>query len=301
MRFPILALALLNALAGFLVFTATDGTAVHQPTDTNAEQPSTGAPVRIIPCSAAAADWVALLVAPDRVAALPEQVAKYSVPASADAWSDIPRFAEVEAESLLSRRPDLVLVSPFTKPSTVLRIREAGLAVVEIVEPGTWEGILASGRRVAEATGTLDAWPEVAAALEARRQALAASHPAEAPRILPFGNYGTENFTSGASSTIDLALRLAGCANHATTLGIEGPGSLSVEQILAEPFDWFLVGGAGPDNPSTRALRGNGRLAELEPVQQERFLTLSAALYSSGSHTILDAAEAIAEALAAGR
>ena len=128
--------------------------------------------------------------------------------------------------------------------------------------------------------------------------ALAALHPDPAPRVLPYGNYGTENFTSGAGATIDLALRLAGCVNHAATLGIEGPGSISVEQILAEPFDWFLMGGDGPDNPSTRALGANGRLAGLEPVREERFLVLSPALYSSGSHTILDAAEALAASLA---
>ncbi|MEC8495099.1 MAG: hypothetical protein VXZ39_09255, partial [Planctomycetota bacterium] len=72
----------------------------------------------------------------------------------------------------------------------------------------------------------------------------------------------------------------------------------SVEQILAEPFDWFLMGGDGSDNPSTRAVRANERLAGLAPVRGERFIVLPPDLYSSGSHTILDAAEAIVASLA---
>ena len=299
MRIPLLILVLLNVAAAVLVAGGRDGAAISA--SPAVAPPSAAGPARIIPCSAAAADWVALLVPPERVAALPEQVARYSILGDAEAWSSTPRFAAVEAESLLARSPDLVLVSRFTTPATVHRIEEAGLEVVVVVEPGSWEGILEAGRQVAEVTGTLDAWPGVAASLEERRAALAALHPDPAPRVLPYGNYGTENFTSGAGATIDLALRLAGCENHAATLGIEGPGSISVEQILAEPFDWFLMGGSAPDNPSTRALRSNGRLAELEPVQNERFLTLSSALYSSGSHTILDAAEVIAESLASDR
>lgn len=296
MRIPLLILVLLNVAAAVLVLGGRDGAAIGE--SSTIAPPSPAGPARIIPCSAAAADWVALLVPPGRVAALPEQVARYSIIGDSEAWSDTPRFAAVETESLLARRPDLVLVSRFTTPATVQRIREAGLEVVVVVEPGSWEGILEAGRLVAEATGTLDAWPRVAASLEARRKALAAARPDPAPRILPYGNYGTENFTSGAGATIDLALRLAGCVNHAATLGIEGPGSISVEQILAEPFDGFLMGGDGPDNPSTRAVRANGRLAGLAPVRDEQFVVLPPHLYSSGSHTILDAAETIAASLA---
>lgn len=294
MRSFLLILAALNVVAAYHVLTAQDGEAAGG----FAPVEATDLPTRIVPCSASAADWLAALVEPDRIAALPEQVAKWSTHGRDEELADVPRFARVEAEALLGQRPDLVLVSPpITNAATIRRIQEAGVPVVDVLLPESWDDILASGRAVAEATGTLERWETLEAELEARREALARNAPANPPRILPFGNYGTENYTSGAGTTLDLALRLAGCTNHATTLGIEGPGSVSVEEILARPFDWFLVGGESPDNPSTRALASNERLQTLPPVEDRRYVQLSSALYSSASFTILRAAETIQEAV----
>ena len=225
MRIPLLILVLLNVAAAVLVLGGRDGPAISE--SSAIASPSPAGPARIIPCSAAAADWVALLVPPGRVAALPEQVARYSIIGDSEAWSDTPRFAAVETESLLARSPDLVLVSRFTAPATVQRIKEAGLEVVVVVEPGTWEGILEAGRLVAEATGTLEAWPGVAASLEARREALAVAHPdphvsspATAPRTSP---------RAPAPSIWLCGWRLRELRRPSGSRS----GSISVEQILA--------------------------------------------------------------------
>lgn len=250
---------------------------------------------KMIPCSSAAADWVSALVDPARVAAIPEQIEKFSaMRLDPEAWKDHPRFYKVDAENMLAYAPSLVLVSPFTNPSTVERMREVGLQVLVVREPTTWPELIASGDAVAAATGTEERWATFRSELEARREALRAGAHAHPLRIMPYGNYGADSYTSGADSTIDLALSLAGVHNHARDLGLESSASVAVETLLASPFDAFLVSGSRAKSQSASSLRGNALLQSLTAVAEERMIYLDDALYSSGSFTILDAAEQIA-------
>ena len=249
-----------------------------------------------MPCSAAAADWVGALVDPARVAAVPEQVEKYStLRLDPETWKDHPRFYRVDAENVLAYGPDLVLVSPLTNPATVERMREVGLEVLVVEEPTTWPQLLEAGQAVAEATGTEIRWKAFRSELEARRQALQERSPARPLRVLPYGNFGADSYTSGAGTTIDLAISLSGQRNHARDLGLESSANISAETLLAGPFDAFVVGGTKGASQSAAALRGNPLLQGLAPVAGERMIYLHDALYSSGSFTILDAAEQIAD------
>lgn len=296
MRVPLLVLVLANLACAVWILGRADGSALGA----LATGAASTEPVRVVPCSVAAADFLADLVEPARVAALPEQVRKWSKMNDApEVWGDHPLFDRVKAESVLAQGPDLVLASPQTDRAALARIREAGVRVVLVPEPTTWPGVLAAGRVVAEATATGGRWDELVADLERRRAALLSRAPATPPRVLPFGNYNTESYTAGAGTTLDLALSLAGCSNHAAALGIQGPASISAEELLTAPFDWFLVSGDSVDNTSTQALLSSDRLAALPPVRDRRFLVLPPPLYSSASHTILDAAERIAAALGA--
>lgn len=295
MRFPpvpTLVLAACAVAAITVTLRTGDGFAVGQGLNAKA---ATGVGSTMIPCSAASADWVAALVDPARVAAVPEQVEKYSVMRlDAETWKDQPRFYKVDAENVLAYAPDLVMVSPFTNPSTVERMREVGLRVLVVKEPSTWPELIASGDAVAAATGTEDRWAGFRAELEARKEALEANADANPLRIMPYGNYGADSYTSGAHSTVDLALSLAGLRNHARDLGLESSASVAAETLLASPFDAFLVSGSETKSQSASALRGNALLRDLTAVAEERMIYLEDALYASGSFTILDAAERIA-------
>ena len=104
----------------------------------------------------------------------------------------------------------------------------------------------------------------------------------------------------GADSTVDLALELAGCVNVAAEGGVLGPAPFADEELLGTDFDWIVVGGEDGRSPSAEILRGKRHLREnIDALREDRFVVLSEAQYSSGSFTILDAAEAIADAIEA--
>lgn len=292
MRFSHLAaLALLVAL-GATIFLTGDGDAVDEPEPDGA---ASGYPQRILPGSAAAADWIGRLVDPDRVVALPVQVEKWSeIRLEPEPWTDTPRFPRFTGEAVLGHRPDLVLVSPFTDAAIVARVRGAGVEVLRVVEPPDWKELIENGRRIAEAVGEETTFELLAEGLEARRDALAARPHTSTLSVLPYGNYGAEGFTSGSDTTIDLAIRTAGFRNAAAEMGVEGSGRMTDEMILSTKFDAVLVGGDVTFSQSASALIGKDALRDVPAIRDKRFIALNAALYASGSFTILDAAEEIA-------
>ncbi len=256
-----------------------------------------GAPVRILPGSAAAVDWLSALgVAPERVVALPIQSDRWSETRLHPAlWADRPRYERLSSEVALGFKPDLVLVSPFSNAAAVERIEAGGGRVLSVLEPAEWEGLLESGRSVATAVGIPDSGKSLFDSMKARRAALA-DRGARPLRVLPYGNFGGGGTTSGAGTTLDLALELAGFVNAAAAEGMVGNDDLSYEQILSMEFDAVLVLGEEDLETSSSAnvLLEAAPLAGVAAVQERRFLVLSEALYAAGSLAILDAAEELA-------
>lgn len=294
-RLPLLLIAAAGALVSFWILRSSDG---EFPASAGQGPDPGGRPVRILPGSAAAADWLAVLVPPERVVALPEQVARYSsLRLDPGPWEDHPRFASFSSEAIMAFDPDLVFVSPWTDQAMVQRVRDAGLNVVVLREPTTFEGLLGSCELVAEAVGEPEMGAAFAVELQRRRDALSASAPARAPRVLPYSNGGSGGFTAGAGTTLDLALGLAGAENAAAAAGIDGHGSLADENVLAMEFDALLVSGEDGESPTRSVLAAKDALADLPAIREGRFIQLHTALYASGSHTIMDAAERIARAL----
>ncbi len=256
-----------------------------------------GAPVRILPGSAAAVDWLAALgIAPGRVVALPVQADRWAITRlTPEVWVERPRYERLTSEVALGFQPDLVLVSPFSDASAVQRIRSGGAEVLNVLEPADWEGLLDSGRMVAAAVGAADSGAQLMESLEARKAALAA-RSARPLRVLPYGNFGGGGTTSGSGTTLDLALELAGFVNVAAASGLTGNDDLSYEQILSMKFDALLVLGEEDLVTSTSAdvLCGADAFAQVGAIRDRRFLVLSEALYAAGSLAILDAAEELA-------
>lgn len=256
-----------------------------------------GVPVRILPGSAAAVDWLAALgIEPDRVVALPVQADRWALMRlTPEPWAERPRYERLTSEVALGFKPDLVLVSPFSNASAVERIRSGGVEVLSVLEPTDWDGLLASGSALAAAVGAEESGVQLIEALGSRKTALAA-RPHAALKVLPYGNFGGGGTTAGTGTTIDLALELAGFTNAAAASGISGNDDLTHEQILSIEFDAVLVLGEEDLVTSTSAeiLCGLDVLAEVGPIRERRFLVLSEALYAAASLAIVDAAEELA-------
>lgn len=293
------------AIAGTLIALATaialrgDGSKVRLPSAVSPSdvEGAQAAPARILPGSAASVDWLSALgVDPGRIVALPVQADRWSeIRLDPTRWADRPRYERLASEVALGFKPDLVLVSPFSSAAVVERIRSGGARVLNVLEPSDWEGLLEAGLGVAAAVQAQDSGAALVETMGSRKAALAA-RSARPLRVLPYGNFGGGGTTSGAGTTLDLALELAGYINTAAASGISGNDDLSYEQILSMDFDAVLVLGEEDLKTSSSAdvLFRAAPLAGVAAIQERRFLVLSEALYAAGSVAILDAAEELA-------
>ena len=272
-------------------------------------QPS-GRAQRIVPASATAVDFVTALAEPGRVAGFPVQALEYSTLHGAPAaFRDHPRFEAWLAEPVLALAPDLVVVDPYQAVETNARLAEAGVRVHRLPEIADLDGAWRALEELASVLGTPEQrLRELRAERDGRLARLAERRAARAvePRALCYSNFGSAGWTAGAGTTIDDAMRLAGCVNVAAEAGREGHVGIDFEELLALDPDLILVSrplamGEGPagdrGGASEALLRGEPALAGLRAVREDRIVSLAAWLYATGSHEILRAAEALAAEL----
>ncbi len=299
-RRPYRLIAALVLLAGVAVFSCTrqDGPGVQRRAVGGTQ---TGLPQRVLPASVAAAEWLLELVEPGRIVALPTQIDDFSiVDAGVAPWASIPRIPSFKSELVRSFDPDLVLVSPFTDPATVARVRRRGPVVLTMHEPSTWEELMRGGRELAKAVGAEARGAAFLDQLVARRKALATRGSARALRVLPYGRYTQVGSTYGKGTTVDLALSLAGYVNVAAEAGVVRFADLSNEDVMGLDFDAFLVGGdpsaggAGLASLAADALRADPMLSGVPAIASDRILIVRSELLVAGSHLVLDASESIA-------
>jgi iron complex transport system substrate-binding protein len=265
------------------------------------------APQRVVPANAGAFDLLTELIGPERVAAWPRQIRAYSVLAEAPAgelarWEALPSYERYLAEPLLAVAADLVVSDPWGALETTARLREAGIAVLELPDIATLADVTASLRALAAALGREERAEEVIAGWRAREQALRKRNAGRGASAIAYSYYGSQGACSGADSTLAEVFALCGLTNAAGHL--RGHAPLSFEQLLALDPHWILVArlGEGEGVGGTGALlRSDPVLARLRAVREQRVLELSPRLFASTSQQMLEAAERLSERLEAAR
>lgn len=251
---------------------------------------------RVLPANSAMMDLVVALCDPDRIVAVPEPAFHWSVIAEdPQPWKGKPDFDRFTTESVLSLEPDLVLISSWTEDGPVKRLRELGVAVVEVPDADTWEELIEGIEIVAAALGEQERASSFVAGLEDRKRDLAKKH-SQPRRVMPYANFGGGGFTSGEGTTLDLAIELAGHRNASAEADILRHKEITLEEVLLIEPDLFLTG-SSRDGVAAGAtfLRSEGALSDLKAIQDDRILTISPELFSASSYRILDAAEAVAD------
>ncbi len=190
-------------------------------------------------------------------------------------------------EALLSVRPDLVLVDAYTRAETLALLAAAGVPVVRTIDPHGFDDIEANLRVLGRVTHLED---EVGAVVDAMRAELArvAEVAEEMPEWRLLSLDGALH-TYGEGSLFDAIARAAGAINVAAERGVGAFRKLDVEEVLAwRPDALVLAGEPGQPVPEWAAqLPG---LDLLPCVQQDRLLFVPAALLSTTSHHLVDAA-----------
>lgn len=257
-------------------------------------------PLRVLPANSAATDLLLQLCPRDRIVGLPGPARYWSVVADdPEAWADKPIMERFTGEAALALAPDLVITSTWSDRAPIEVLRAAGVRVVELPDAESWASLLEAITLLGAELGEVERATDLAGDLEARRAALA--DPERPPlRVLPYANFGQGGSTSGTSTTLDLVIELAGLVNVAAEAGLVRHAQLSLEEVLTLEPDVFLTA-SGRDGVAAGAsyLRGEASLADLRAVREDRIVVLPAELFSTSSHRVLDAAEALVEQLAA--
>ncbi|MBK9384648.1 MAG: ABC transporter substrate-binding protein [Planctomycetes bacterium] len=261
-----------------------------------------GAPRRVVAANAGCAEYLLDLLEPERIAALPAEIFEYAArPPERASWPETRLLARYESEAVLAHAPDLVLVTPWQPAEVGAALRRAGVPVLIVPEVRELEEareiLLFLGRIFEREPRAQELWRE----LERRAAALRERAPQPAPKVLPYANLGDGGWTAGTSTTLDFALRLAGCENLAASAGFAGHARIDLEAVAHLAPEWIAISteesASGP-SATLAALRSSPVTASLPALRAERVLRLPPRLAGSTTHHVIDAAEMLREAVA---
>jgi iron complex transport system substrate-binding protein len=250
--------------------------------------------LRIVPTTTAAAELLTLVAGPEDLLALPEQVDSWSAQDfKQGGWEKLPRFARYVAEPLLVLHPSLVVNHDWQAAETTKILASNGIRVLTLGSGTSYADLRAAIEKLG---AELEREPRARAALQAldaRVAKLAAERARFAGiRALVYTNDGAGGWASGAHTTADTMLTLAGLSNAATDLS--GHDGLSFERLLVIDPD-LIVSGAdargGTQSKTRSMIEGTQALATLRARREQRFVILPSELLSSDSQHIVDAAE----------
>jgi len=261
--------------------------------------------MRIVPGNSAATEFLAFVLGEDgahRIAALPEQVDAYStLDFTREPWVSRPRFARYAGELLIALRPDLVLTHEWQGPETTQVLRAQGVPVVVLRSARSYEDVRETVLGLGRTLGAESRVAGVVVELDRRVARLREGEGARRGlRALDYSNNGTGGWTAGAETTVDAMIRLAGMRNAAAEAGLEGHATLDFERLLAIDPDVIVVGSPARDDvgsPTRDLLETTAALSRLSAVERRRIAVLPAALLSTDSPCLVEAAEQLAAAV----
>jgi iron complex transport system substrate-binding protein len=260
-------------------------------------------PRRIVSLTLPTDEILLSLVPHDRLMAVTGFSADPSVSNVVSQVADIPtKLSQLNAEIVISLRPDLVFVADWTDPSSVRQLRDAGLTVYQFRSPVTVEGIEQGIARVGVAVGEeaaargLVQWME--SKLGAVTDKLAGLPPGSVLTVMDYNTWGT---SMGAGSSWDEIVRRAGLRNAVGGLTSDAHGAVPVaeEKILQIDPDILLVpawvyGNKAGSDSFYRRIVTDPAMKHLRAVQQGRVYRMPENIKSSTSQYIVLAVESLA-------
>jgi len=232
------------------------------------------------------------LCEPTRVVAVTDYGADRSV--SAHRFAGKGRLAaRASLESVLSLKPDLVLVNNLVDPGYVARLREHGIEVFDLGHMRGVDTLLPNIRAIGWLIGAPERAEAYAQALAERLARIAPDARTPRPRAIYVSMYGDKLFGGADRTSYHDVIRFAGLADAAAEAGLSGWPELSAERLLVLDPDIILTKpGMG------QVMCRHGGLSALRACRGEaRIVELDGALLDDPGPPILDAAETLYRAL----
>lgn len=267
--------------------------------ETRAESATPRSSARLLPTTAAAAEFLALLVPAERIVALPEQADDFSsMDFRRDGFEKLPRFARYVAEPLIALRPDLIVTHAWQAAETTHVLRQSGIDVLVLDSASSYDDVRATIAKLGERLGVAERARQVSSELDERIARVRVGAAARASwRALVYSNDGSGGWTAGANTTVHALLTMVGVRNAAAEDGLEGHVALDFERVVALAPDVFVVSKPGlgdGDIATIGILESAGALANLPAIRERRVAVISSALLTADSPTLVDAAEVLA-------
>jgi iron complex transport system substrate-binding protein len=252
--------------------------------------PAMSAPQRIVSINACADQLLLALADPGQIAAL-------SLYATDPAYSYLAEQAKAfphdagSAETVIERKPDLVLAGRFTKRETRSLLKRLGYKVVELDTVKSIDDSIAQIRDVAALLGHPDRGADLIARIEAARVRAAAAAPTGAEPTVAV--YQRRGYVTGQNTLTAELLRLAGFADMGGALAGKTGGFVPLERIVTGKPDLLVVADphvVAADQGS--ALLAHPALRELYPA--DRRITLPGRLTICAGPSLPEAIDTLA-------
>ena len=193
-------------------------------------------------------------------------------------------------ENVLAAKPDVVVVSKYTKADMVALIKEAGIPVVRSALENSAAGNIPNILLLGYLLGVEERALELVAEIE-RRLAVVSDHVPAAddrsrPAVLAIARFAESTYAAGAGSTEGGIIEAAGGSNAAARDGIAGHQTVSLESIAAMNPDVILI--TQPEDSGGTELRADlladRALAAVPAVVEQRILVVAPRYYTTLSH-----------------
>ncbi len=203
-----------------------------------------GPPQRILTYSLGHDEMLLALVPPERIAALGKFTSNEAYSNVVELAAGLP-FFEKGAENVLAAKPDLFIVSKFTKEDIVELVKEAGIPVVRPALESSAKGNIPNILLLGYMFGTEERALELAAEIESRLELVAESVPPPGdesrPSVISISRYSDSISVSAGGTTGSDLIETAGGVDAAARDGLEGFQKISVESIAAMNPDFILI------------------------------------------------------------
>lgn len=243
-------------------------------------------PERIAALDYESAEVLAELGAADSLVLIPEAVLNPALGGHVDELSAVegtfPVAMEVDAETVIAMKPDLVIMSPRHGNEAPIAdvLEEAGIVSLQL--PSSWassEDLVTNIDLIGQATGHEVAADTLIDDLTTGLEAAEASETdtdSPAPRVLILTNQAGRPFiTAGHAFPVELVER-AGADNIADELGIDRTGPISAEQIVqAEPDAILLIDMNGTGDRMFTELLSNAAVQATDAIANDCVLRVT--------------------------
>lgn len=194
----------------------------------------------------------------------------YCTEAIADSVPVVGSAVQTNLELLIAQRPTLVFASDFTAPQTISALENAGIEVVQLTNPASYDAIQEQYRQIATLVGASDHAEAQLAEINQRVDWLKQLNAARPWHPRAFMQIAFDPLFGASTSTyMNDLITFSGCTNIVT---VAGNGQLSLEYVVEQdPEVLFLITNHGSESGSEESWH---KLRSVTAVQQGNYCPL---------------------------